>query len=126
MKDKVLGTNPPANQTSAITNEITIVVGIGPGQQARSRCQGPDVRRRQAEPQRVTASRRSSRSRWTAPVPRVRWSAPIPPAGQTVPLDTVIQLQVSRGNQFMMPDLTGQFWVDAEPLLARRWAGPAS
>ena len=25
MKDRVLGTNPPANQTSAITNEITIV-----------------------------------------------------------------------------------------------------
>ena len=30
MKDKVLGTNPPVNQTSAITNEITIVLGAGP------------------------------------------------------------------------------------------------
>lgn len=30
LKDKVIGTNPPANQTSAITNEITIVVGTGP------------------------------------------------------------------------------------------------
>ena len=29
-KDKVLSTVPPANQTSAITNEITIVVGTGP------------------------------------------------------------------------------------------------
>ena len=29
-KDKVLSTIPPANQTSAITNEITIVVGSGP------------------------------------------------------------------------------------------------
>ena len=26
----MIGTNPPANQTSAITNEITIVVGSGP------------------------------------------------------------------------------------------------
>lgn len=30
LKDKVLGTNPPANQTSAITNEITVIVGSGP------------------------------------------------------------------------------------------------
>ena len=29
-KDKVLSTQPPANQSSAITNEITIVVGSGP------------------------------------------------------------------------------------------------
>ncbi len=29
-KDKVVGTIPPANQTSAITNEITIIVGQGP------------------------------------------------------------------------------------------------
>jgi serine/threonine-protein kinase len=29
-KDKVLATIPPANQTSAVTNEITIVVGLGP------------------------------------------------------------------------------------------------
>ncbi len=47
-----------------------------------------------------------------------------PPAGQTVPQDTVIQIQVSRGNQFVMPDLTGQFWIDAEPnLRALGWTG---
>ncbi len=47
-----------------------------------------------------------------------------PPAGQTVPVDTVIQLQVSRGNQFLMPDLRGQFWTDAEPRLrALGWIG---
>jgi serine/threonine-protein kinase len=47
-----------------------------------------------------------------------------PPAGETVPVDTVIQLQVSRGNQFIMPDLRGQFWTDAEPRLrALGWTG---
>ncbi|EUA56672.1 PASTA domain protein [Mycobacterium xenopi 4042] len=30
LKGRVVGTNPPANQTSAITNVITIVVGSGP------------------------------------------------------------------------------------------------
>ena len=39
-KDRVIGTNPPANQTSAITNVITIIVGFGPGQRA-----GPGLRR---------------------------------------------------------------------------------
>ena len=38
MKDKVIGTNPPANQTSAITNEITVIVGSGPSSK-----QVPDV-----------------------------------------------------------------------------------
>ncbi len=47
-----------------------------------------------------------------------------PAAGQTVPQDTVIQIQVSRGNQFVMPDLTGMFWTDAEPRLrALGWTG---
>ena len=36
----------------------------------------------------------------------------------------MIQLQVSRGNQFVMPDLTGMFWTDAEPQLrALGWTG---
>ena len=30
LKDRVVGTNPPANRTTAITNEITIVLGSGP------------------------------------------------------------------------------------------------
>ena len=36
----------------------------------------------------------------------------------------MIQIQVSRGNQFTMPDLRGQFWTDAEPRLrALGWTG---
>ena len=47
-----------------------------------------------------------------------------PSSGQNLPKDTVIQMQVSRGNQFTMPNLVGQFWVDAEPnLRALGWTG---
>ncbi|HSZ28307.1 MAG TPA: PASTA domain-containing protein, partial [Pseudonocardiaceae bacterium] len=47
-----------------------------------------------------------------------------PPKGQTVPVDSVIELQVSKGNQFLMPDLSGMFWTDAEPRLrALGWTG---
>jgi serine/threonine-protein kinase len=47
-----------------------------------------------------------------------------PAAGGQVPVDTAIQLQKSKCNQFTMPDLRGQFWTDAEPRLrALGWTG---
>ncbi len=123
MKDKVLGTNPPVNQTSAITNEITIVLGAGPETRPI-----PDVKG-QAQDSAVQILTASGFTK-TVPVevdstlPAGQLLGTNPPAGQTVPIDTVIQLQVSRGNQFVMPDLRGQFWTDAEPRLrALGWIG---
>ena len=122
-KDRVLSTVPPANQTSAITNEITVVVGKGPATAPVPECvaQSVDVC------QQILAA-----SGFTKAVP-VEVDSTVaagqvvglePAAGQTVPQDTVIQIQVSRGNQFVMPDLTGQFWTDAEPRLrALGWTG---
>ena len=41
-----------------------------------------------------------------------------------MPLDSPITLKVSKGNQFIMPNVVGQFWVDAEPnLRALGWTG---
>jgi serine/threonine-protein kinase len=123
MKDKVLGTNPPVNQTSAITNEITIVLGAGPETRPV-----PDVKDQSQE----SAAAILTASGFTKTVPvQVDSTLPAgqvigttPAAGQTVAVDTVIQLQVSRGNQFTMPDLRGQFWTDAEPRLrALGWTG---
>ena len=123
MKDKVLGTNPPVNQTSAITNEITIVLGAGPETRPV-----PDVKGQSPE----SAEQIMTASGFTktvpvdidSPTPAGQLLGTNPPAGQTVPVDTVIQLQVSRGNQFIMPDVRGMFWVDAEPRLrALGWTG---
>ncbi len=123
LKDRVVGTLPPANQTSAITNEITIVVGTGPESRPV-----PDVKTQTVE----SAQQILTASGFTTSVPvDVDSSEPAgqvigtnPSAGQTVALDTVVQLQVSRGNQFTMPDLRGQFWADAEPRLrALGWTG---
>jgi eukaryotic-like serine/threonine-protein kinase len=123
LKDKVLGTNPPANQTSAITNEITIVLGSGPESRAVPDVTGQSLESAQ---QILNASGFSN----TVPVevdstsPAGQLMGTNPAAGQTVPVDSVIQLRVSRGNQFVMPDLTGQFWTDAEPRLrALGWTG---
>jgi serine/threonine-protein kinase len=123
MKDKVLGTNPPANQTSAITNEITVVLGAGPETRPI-----PDVKGQSSE----SAQQILTASGFTNTIPvEIDSTSPAgqllgtnPTAGQIVPVDTVIQLQVSRGNQFVMPDVRGMFWADAEPRLrALGWTG---
>ncbi|MGY4647123.1 Stk1 family PASTA domain-containing Ser/Thr kinase [Mycobacterium sp. URHB0021] len=123
MKDKVLATNPPANQTSAITNEITIVVGTGPATAPVPELKGQTI---ESATQILNASGFSR----IVPVP-IDGTAPNgqvlgtnPSGGQTAPQDTLIQVQVSQGNQFIMPDLTGMFWTDAEPRLrALGWTG---
>ncbi|TRW89244.1 Stk1 family PASTA domain-containing Ser/Thr kinase [Mycolicibacterium sp. 018/SC-01/001] len=122
-KDRVLSTVPPANQTSAITNEIVIVIGKGPATAVVPECTGQTVETCQ---QVMTASgfTKSVPVQVDSTVPAGQVVGSDPAAGQTVPQDTVIQIQVSRGNQFVMPDLTGQFWTDAEPRLrALGWTG---
>jgi eukaryotic-like serine/threonine-protein kinase len=124
-KDRVLLTNPVANSTSAITNVITVVVGSGPNTKPVPEVAGQAV---------DVATQILVANQFTAPPIPVDVDGPgstrgqvvgtVPPAGQTVPVDTPIQLQVSRGNQFPMPDLRGQFWADAEPLLrSLGWTG---
>ncbi len=123
LKDRVVGTIPPANQTSAITNEVTIVIGSGPESKPI-----PDVKGQTVD----SAQQILNASGFTKSVPvdvdSLETAGQVlgtnPPTGQTTPLDTVVQLQRSRGNQFTMPDLRGQFWTDAEPRLrALGWTG---
>jgi len=123
MNGKVIGTNPPANQTSAITNEITIIVGSGPATK-----QVPDVTGQTVDLAQknltVYGFTKIIQSSVDSPKPAGDVISSNPPAGATVPVDSVIELQVSKGNQFLMPDLTGMFWSDAEPRLrALGWTG---
>ncbi|WP_099023873.1 Stk1 family PASTA domain-containing Ser/Thr kinase [Mycolicibacterium palauense] len=123
LKDKVVGTNPPANQTSAITNEITLIVGSGPQTEPVPDVSGQTVDQAQ---QNLTVYGFTKFAR--VDVDGIPSSGTVlgtdPPAGQNVAIDTVIELQVSRGNQFAMPNLVGQFWTDAEPnLRALGWTG---
>jgi beta-lactam-binding protein with PASTA domain/predicted Ser/Thr protein kinase len=122
-KGQVIGTNPPANQTSAITNVITIIVGSGPGSKVVPDCVGlTGDSCQQLLTQSGFLKLLPVQVDSTKPAGHVIGTNP--PAGQTVPLDSVIQIQVSQGNQFIMPPLRGQFWVDAEPLLrSMGWTG---
>jgi serine/threonine-protein kinase len=123
LKDRVVSTVPPANSTSAITNEITVVVGTGPQTKAV-----PDVTNQPEQGARNNLQILGFTAVLTAPVSSPRPAGEVvatdPVAGTVVPLDAPITLKVSLGNQFVMPNLVGQFWVDAEPnLRALGWTG---
>ncbi|ORJ59411.1 Stk1 family PASTA domain-containing Ser/Thr kinase [Mycobacterium simiae] len=120
---KVIGTNPPANQTSAITNVVTVIVGSGPETK-----QVPDVAGQTVDVAQKNLTVYGFTKITQAQVDSLRPAGEVvgtnPPKGQTVPVDSIIELQVSKGNQFTMPDLTGMFWTDAEPRLrALGWTG---
>jgi serine/threonine-protein kinase len=120
---KVIGTNPPANQTSAITNVITIIVGSGPETKQLPDVAGQTVDAAQKNLN-VYGFTKFSQASVDSPRPAGEVIGTNPPKGQTVPVDSVIELQVSKGNQFVMPDLSGMFWTDAEPRLrALGWTG---
>lgn len=120
---KVIGTNPPANQTSAITNVITLIVGSGPETK-----QVPDVAGQTVDIAQKNLTVYGFTKLTQTSVDSARPAGEVigtnPPKGQTIPVDSIIELQVSKGNQFLMPDLTGMFWTDAEPRLrALGWTG---
>lgn len=117
-KGVVTATVPSANSTSAVTNEITVVVGSGPDAKPVPAVTGtsPD------DAQKVLAANGFVVPPIIVDVDGLRSTSgqvvgTVPPANETVPVDTPIQIQVSRGNQFTMPDLRGEFWDAVAPLL---------
>ena len=120
---KVIGTSPPANQTYAVANVITVIVGAGPETK-----QVPDVAGQTVDVAQKNLTVYGFTKITQASVDSTRPAGEVigtnPPKGQMVPVDSVIELQVSKGNQFTMPDLSGMFWIDAEPRLrALGWTG---
>ncbi|MGH3579796.1 MAG: PASTA domain-containing protein, partial [Mycobacterium sp.] len=98
MKDRVLGTNPPANQTFAITNEIAVIVGAGPASKDI-----PNVAGQTADEAQKNLTVYGFSKFAQAPVDSPRPAGEVvgtnPPAGTNVPVDSVVELQISRGNQ---------------------------
>ncbi len=122
-KGKVLSTVPPAHQTSALTNEITIVVGSGPA--AR---EVPDVTGQTVDEATKNLNTVGFQTVLTAQVDSPQPAGQVvgldPGVGSSAPVDAPVTLRVSKGNQFVMPNLVGQFWTDAEPnLRALGWTG---
>ena len=122
-KDRVVTTNPPAGQLSAITNELTIVVGSGPEDVMVPDCSGQST---DVCKQILTASGflKTVVVDVDNPAAAGQVVGTEPGTGESAPKDAVIQIRVSRGNQFVMPNLVGQFWDDVYPrLTALGWTG---
>jgi eukaryotic-like serine/threonine-protein kinase len=122
-KGTVLQTNPQVNQTTAVTNEITIIVGSGPDSKMVPDCVGLTV-----DDCRAILNQSGFQNVVPVEVDSTRPAGQVirtnPSVGQNVPVDTVIQIQASRGNQFTMPNLRGMFWTEAEPYLqSLGWTG---
>jgi beta-lactam-binding protein with PASTA domain len=124
-KGRVVGTDPPANAKSATTNPITILVGSGLDAKPV-----PDVANTTVD----EAGLVLSRSGFTQPpilvdadglaATKGRVVGTVPPPGDVVPVDTPIQVKVSLGNQFRMPDVRGRFWDELLPQLrGMGWVG---
>ncbi|OBJ68166.1 Stk1 family PASTA domain-containing Ser/Thr kinase [Mycobacterium sp. 1274756.6] len=123
LKDRVVGTNPPVNSTSAITNEIEVIIGTGPEMKDVPDVSGQTVESAQKNLD-VHGFTKVTEVSVDSPRPAGEVVGTNPAAGTSTAVDTVIELQVSRGNQFIMPDLSGMFWTDAEPQLrALGWTG---
>jgi len=120
---KVLGTYPKANDTAPVTFEISVLVGTGPASVAV-----PDVAGQTEDQAKATLTQAGFTNVISVPTDSLKQAGAVigtsPPAAQSIPKDQVIQIQVSKGNQFTMPDLTGMFWTDAEPdLRSQGWTG---
>lgn len=123
-KGRVMATNPPAGQYSAVTNNITIVVGKGPGEKPAPDLVGQNI---------DVALKNLPTYGFTAPptvipVPSPESKGQIlstnPAAGTMFAEDGVIEIRVSQGGQLRMPSLVGKFWTDAEPMLYQAgWQG---
>ena len=124
----MLATIPPANQTSAVTNEITIVVGARSESRPMPDVKGQTVEdRRQADPHRVRVHSTSVPVRGRQHISRCgQVVGTLPLAGRDSSGSTPrSRCRCRRCNQFVMPDVRGGFWTDVEPNLrnAYGWTG---
>jgi serine/threonine-protein kinase len=122
-KGTVSGTNPPANQTTAVTTEIVILVSSGTGTAEVPDCaqQTVDVCRQLLAAFGFTNTPTVASDGVEPPGQVVGTD---PPARAVVPVETPIQVKVSSGNQIPMPNLMGRVWDEVVPIMqSKGWNG---
>ncbi|KAA0097951.1 Stk1 family PASTA domain-containing Ser/Thr kinase [Mycolicibacterium sp. P1-18] len=117
-KGAVSGTSPPAGTSVAVTDQITILISTGPGAVSL-----PDVVTQPADVATKNLTIAGFTKILTAPVdsllPAGQVVATDPPAGTELPVDAPVTVKVSKGNQVLMPDLSGKFHDDVVQRLAQ-------
>ncbi|OZG27555.1 serine/threonine protein kinase [Williamsia sp. 1138] len=120
LKGKVVGTTPAAGSTQPVTALITIQVGTGP-----RRVSVPDLTGQRESQARTNLDQLELNPAVVAAdseLPEGTVISSSPEAGVEVDEGSIVQITVSRGNMFTMPDLRGQTAAQAQAaLVAAGW-----
>ena len=112
----VISTDPGSGQISAVTNTITVVVSTGPETR-----RVPDVSGQALAQATMNLKTAGFPIALTGPVDSVLPQGQVvstdPPAGTNLSVWSAVMMRVSRGNQFLMPNVIGRTYVDVVPFL---------
>ncbi len=119
---KVISSNPPVGQRVPEGSTVTITVGVEPETIDVPNVVGTDVEQARSN---IEGAGLSAQVREVDSAdPQGRVLAQDPAGGTEVEAGTAVTLEVSRGNQLQMPDLTGQTPDQAEQTLQQLgWSG---
>ncbi len=125
--DHVISTDPNANASVAAGTLITVDVSTGPEQRQVPDVAGLSYADAVTKLKAAGFSMLKEANSPSIPEMKDKVVTTAPPANQTLPTTVTITIIVGSGpatNQFVMPDLTGMYWTDAEPRLrALGWTG---
>jgi serine/threonine-protein kinase len=116
LKGKVVGTTPAARSTQAVTELITIQVGTGP-----RKVTVPDLTGQREAQARTNLDQLDLVIAVVAAdseLPSGTVLSTSPGAGEVVDEKSTVQVTISRGNMFVMPDLRGRTSGQAQTILA--------
>ncbi|MGK9269759.1 Stk1 family PASTA domain-containing Ser/Thr kinase [Williamsia muralis] len=115
LKDKVVATAPAARSTQAVTELITIQVGTGP-----RKVTVPDLTGQREAQARTNLDQLNLDIAVVATdseLPSGTVISSSPNAGEVVDERSVVQVTISRGNMFVVPDLRGRTAAQAQTIL---------
>ncbi|HEY9313570.1 Stk1 family PASTA domain-containing Ser/Thr kinase [Williamsia sp.] len=122
LEGKVVGTTPAAKSTETVTTQITIQVGTGP-----RRVTVPDLTGQRLEQARTNLTQLGleiSPIEADSELPAGTVISTSPNSGEEVDEGSIVQVTVSRGNMFVVPDLRGRTATQAETQLTTAgWEG---
>ncbi|KXT57030.1 serine/threonine protein kinase [Gordonia sp. QH-12] len=115
LKDKVVRTNPRTGIPAAVNAPVILYIGTGPKEVTLPDLRGQTSGQAQNVLDQLQLEMKTVQVDSELPAGQVVSTSPNP--GATVEVGSVIQVQVSRGNMFVMPDLRGKSLEDAQRAL---------
>ncbi|EGD54582.1 Stk1 family PASTA domain-containing Ser/Thr kinase [Gordonia neofelifaecis] len=115
LKDKVVRTNPRTGIPAAVNAAVILYIGTGPKEVTL-----PDLRGQTSDQARKTLDQlqlEMTTVQVDSELPAGQVVSTSPNPGATVEVGSTIQVQISRGNMFIVPDLRGKSLEDAQKAL---------